>query len=142
MRVQRIDRDDGPIHLRFGGIVTDETSQESDSALLSSHEYGQQVLVSLRDVTLLNSSGIGMLLKMNRALHDQGGAMVVLDVPMSVRQVLDFMKLGKVLKIAENERFDVRGAHDWTPGGGVRKAEEAGGGYSYPRGMVPFTGSK
>jgi anti-anti-sigma factor len=111
VRVHRIARDEGPIYLRFGGIVTDESWHELDASLLSPDEYDQHVLVSLRDVTLLNSSGIGMLLKINRAMQTQGGMMILLDVPTAVRHVFDFMKLDKVLKIAENEQQ----AHEMLP---------------------------
>jgi stage II sporulation protein AA (anti-sigma F factor antagonist) len=90
--------------LRFGGIVIDEGSQDLNASLLDASEYGRHILISLRNVTLLNSSGIGMLLKLRRAIHQQGGKMVLLDVPANVRQVIDFMKLGQILPIADSEQ--------------------------------------
>ena len=45
-----------------------------------------------------------MLLKLNRSIKQEGGKMVLLDVPTGVRQVLQFMKLENLLPIAESEQ--------------------------------------
>ena len=103
MHAERIARDDDAIYLRFGGVVTDENPPELDSSLLDPSEHGRHVLLSLRDVILLNSSGIGMLLSLSRSIKEQGGKMALLDVPPNVQQVLQFMKLGDLLPIADNE---------------------------------------
>jgi stage II sporulation protein AA (anti-sigma F factor antagonist) len=104
VHAQRIPRTDDAILLRFGGIVVDEGTQDLNSSLLDKSEYSRNILISMRDVTLLNSNGIGMLLKVRRAIQAQGGKMILLDVPVNVRQVIDFMKLGQILQIANSEQ--------------------------------------
>jgi anti-anti-sigma factor len=104
VHAERIARGGDTIYIRFGGIVTDEYRAELDPSLLDKSEYGRALLISLRDVILLNSSGIGMLLNLNRAMKEQGGKMILVDVPTGVRQVLQFMKLGEILRIADNEQ--------------------------------------
>jgi anti-anti-sigma factor len=103
VHAERIPRDDA-VYLRLSGIVTDECTSDFDESLIDRSDYGRHVMLSLRDVILLNSSGIGMLLKLNRNIAQQGGKMVLLDVPANVRQVLQFMKLGNILPIAESEQ--------------------------------------
>jgi stage II sporulation protein AA (anti-sigma F factor antagonist) len=105
VRAERIPRGGDAIYLRLSGIVTDRNSNEFEPQLLDASEYGRHVLVSLRDVTLLNSSGIGMLLKAHREIQGQGGRLILLDLPANVRQVIDFMKLGKILQIADDEQM-------------------------------------
>jgi anti-anti-sigma factor len=104
VHVERIARDGNAIYVRFGGIVTDERQNELDSNVVAPSEYGGHAVLSLRDVILLNSRGIGMLLKLNRAMKDAGGRFVLVDVPVSVHQVLQYMKLDEVLRIARDEQ--------------------------------------
>jgi anti-anti-sigma regulatory factor len=104
VHVERIARDGDATYLRFGGIVTDDPRNDLDPGLVAPSDYGRGALLSLRDVTLLNSRGIGMLLKLNRAMKDAGGRMVLVDVPTSVQQVLRYMKLDDVLAIAGSEQ--------------------------------------
>jgi anti-anti-sigma factor len=104
VHVDRIAHDGDAIYLRFGGIVTDGHRDELDTNVMAPSQYGGRAMLSLRDVILLNSRGIGMLLKLNRAMKEAGGKMVLTEVPPSVQQVLQYMKLDEVLRIAGNEQ--------------------------------------
>ncbi len=104
VQVDRSETEPETIVLRFSGILTDGNDQTLDVSLLDEHEYGRPILVSLRDVTLLNSSGIGMLLNLQRRVNQCGGKLVIQHVPAYVKSVLDFMKLGQMLRIAHSEQ--------------------------------------
>jgi anti-anti-sigma factor len=104
VQVERIPRNDDQIQLRLAGVVVDDDRLLLDEQLLSCSHYNRHVLVSLRDVTLLNSQGIGLLLSVHRTLDASGGKMVLYEVPVHVRQVIDYMKLDHVLRIAGGQQ--------------------------------------
>lgn len=103
MRVERIESPNDAVILRFAGIVTDDSQRLLSPAELTEADFARRVLFCLRDVTLLNSTGIGFLLKLNKQVKDRGGKLILINLPPYVRQVIDFMKLAKVLSIAKSE---------------------------------------
>ena len=70
--------------------------------------YGRRVLVDLRRVDFVDSAGIGWLLRCNKRFREAGGMLVLHSIPPMVRQVLDFMKLYDVLRLADDEPAALR----------------------------------
>jgi anti-anti-sigma factor len=104
VKVQRSETDDKTLLLRLTGVFSDERETKPDLGVLTSEDYARPLLVSLRDVTLLNSTGIGLLLNLNRQTKEHGGRLVLVNVPAYVRQVLDYMRLGNILLIAKTDQ--------------------------------------
>lgn len=61
------------------------------------------VLISFEKVNFIDSTAIGWLISSNKQFRDAGGKMVIHTLQPSVRQVLDLLKVGKTVSIAENE---------------------------------------
>lgn len=96
--------DNNTVMLRLSGVVSDEREATPSFGVLEDQDYTRPLIVNLRDVTLLNSTGIGLLLSLNREAKEKGGKMVLMYVPSYVKQVLDYMRLGNVLMIAKNDQ--------------------------------------
>lgn len=104
MDITRQGSSDDAIVLRLAGVVVDDGRQVFDQAVLPDDDYARPIVVNLRDVTLLNSSGIGLLLRLQRSVKERGGKLVISNLSPQVRQAIDFMKLDKVLIIARDEQ--------------------------------------
>jgi anti-anti-sigma factor len=103
VQIERIEIGKDTIELRFAGIIIDDAQAAAEGNYLNSADYGRRILFNLRDVRLLNSLGIGLLLQINRRVRTDGGKFVIFNVPPNVRQVINFMKLDQVLSIAASE---------------------------------------
>ena len=62
-----------------------------------------RVLLDMSDTQYIDSSAIGWLIGTSKQLKDAGGTMVVHGVQPAVRQVLDLLKVGRVVPIVEDE---------------------------------------
>ena len=66
--------------------------------------YGRPILLSLRDVKLLNSQGVGWLLRTHQKCDDAGGQLVLHSLPQMARNVLKVMRLDQLLLMATDQR--------------------------------------
>lgn len=63
------------------------------------------VILSLKDLLFMDSSGLGVILGRYKQLKAKGGKMVVCDVNKSVYRLFELSGLFKILPIHENERL-------------------------------------
>ncbi|MFC5650881.1 anti-sigma F factor antagonist [Paenibacillus solisilvae] len=63
------------------------------------------VILSLKDLQFMDSSGLGVVLGRYKQLKAKGGKMVVCDVNQSVYRLFELSGLFKILPIHENERI-------------------------------------
>ena len=104
MQVECNQAEDGTMRIRLAGVVTDGRQTSLDDGGIGDSDYARPILVSFRDVTLLNSTGIGLLLQLNRRVRERGGQLVLHSLPPYIQQVISFMKLDKLLQIAKSEQ--------------------------------------
>lgn len=76
--------------------------EEPLEILLGPQAYSRQVLLDLRDVSYLDSSGVGWLLTCHKRMKQAGGLLVVHSFSPIVSNVLRVLKLEKVLMLADN----------------------------------------
>jgi len=62
-----------------------------------------RVLLNLDKTSYIDSSAIGWLIGTCRAFRDAGGRFVIHNVQPPVRQILDVLKVGRVVPTAEDE---------------------------------------
>jgi anti-anti-sigma factor len=109
--------DEGDLVLcRLEGDITvpDTEARDAFATLLGSACYGRTVLLSLAKTSFVDSSGIGWLIVNHRHFRDSGGQLILYDVPASVGQALEFVRLHSYLTIvadaaAARQRASVRG---------------------------------
>jgi stage II sporulation protein AA (anti-sigma F factor antagonist) len=62
------------------------------------------VVLSLKDLTFMDSSGIGVVLGRYKQLAGRGGKLVVCDVNPAVYRLFEMSGLFKILSVEENEQ--------------------------------------
>lgn len=72
-------------------------------AVLGSRWANHRILLDLRAVPFLDSSAIGWLMQSRRELEKGGGLIVLHSIQPRVRQILDLLRVGKVLPLVDNE---------------------------------------
>jgi anti-anti-sigma factor len=70
---------------------------------LARASYDRRVLLSLAEVTFVDSTGLGWLLKCNKLFRDAGGTLMIHSIPPVVLDVINVMRLSQVLKLFDDE---------------------------------------
>lgn len=71
--------------------------------LLGATWSNNRVLLDLTRCAYIDSSAIGWLMSTQKSFKQAGGTFVIYGVQPAVRQLLDMLKIGRVLPIAEGE---------------------------------------
>ena len=86
------------------------TSADIDAAgpnpmepILGRNWHQSRVLLDMSETQYIDSSAIGWLIGSSKQLKDGGGTLVVYGVQPAVRQVLDLLKVGRVVPLVEDE---------------------------------------
>ena len=100
------------------GRLTHSTmsSHESFDEFLKDN-LDQSVIVDLERLEIIDSTGIGWLLKKNREFSDNGGRLVLHSLQPNVAKVFGMMKLGAVLTVVDSENA----ANDLIANSGVEQ---------------------
>jgi anti-anti-sigma factor len=98
---------DGLIRLAATGNITSgdfDASGINPLATVLGPNYAQmRVVLDMSQCTYIDSSAIGWLIKTQKELKAAGGQFVLHSVQPSVRQVLDLLKVGRVVPIVDGE---------------------------------------
>jgi anti-anti-sigma factor len=81
----------------------DPTRRNPFESLLGSNWAGNRVLLNMQNAAYIDSSAIGWLMVSQKAFRDAGGAVVLYNVQPAVRQLVDVLKLTRVLPITNDE---------------------------------------
>ncbi|MBD2846823.1 anti-sigma F factor antagonist [Paenibacillus sp. IB182496] len=83
--------------------TADTVRQKMEEAIMRGGS--RHVILSLRELSFMDSSGLGVILGRYKLLKSKGGKMVVCDVNKSVHRLLELSGLFKIVDIHENERM-------------------------------------
>lgn len=99
---------DGLVKISTQGNIT---STDIDAAgpnplekILGKNWPQMRVLLDMNETQYIDSSAIGWLIGSGKHLREGGGAFVVYGVQPAVRQVLDLLKVGRVVPLVEDEQ--------------------------------------
>jgi len=99
-----INNEDGIAHLSAQGDATAvdfrPTAAHHFDALLGEDWPSRRVLLNMERVPYIDSSAIGWLIHAQRAFRAAGGKLVLHSISPSVRNVLDLLKIGRVVPLA------------------------------------------
>lgn len=97
---------EGLVKLSASGSITagnfDPSGKNPLERILGQNWASFRVILDMKQTTYIDSSAIGWLIGSHKAFKQQGGSMVLHDVPVSIRQMLDLLHVGKVVPIAAN----------------------------------------
>jgi anti-anti-sigma factor len=65
--------------------------------------FSTKVLLNMEKTDYIDSSAIGWLISCHKSFKDGGGTLIVHSVQPSVKQILDVLKIGRVVPIAKDE---------------------------------------
>ena len=99
---------EGFIRVATEGNITGTDFQSGDNKnpleqLLGMTWSNNKVLLNMERTQYIDSTAIGWLISCHKEFKAHGGTFVVHSVQPQVRQVLDLLKIGKVVPILENE---------------------------------------
>jgi anti-anti-sigma factor len=97
---------EGLVKLAASGSITaenfDPTGKNPLERMLGENWSTFRVILDIRQTTYIDSSAIGWLIGSHKAFKSGGGAMVLHDVPVNIRQMLELLHVDKVIPIAAN----------------------------------------
>jgi anti-anti-sigma factor len=104
MKLSVISSDNNLVHVRCEDKIsqeefTDET-EPLEELLSSQGGLRQKVLLDLERATFIDSSGIGWLLICHKHLRQAGGELIIHSVPPLIEQVLELVRLPKIIHVA------------------------------------------
>ena len=95
---------EGLVKLAAAGSITaanfDPSGKNPLERILGQNWASFRVLLDMKETTYVASSAIGWLIGSNKGFKQQGGALVIHDVPAAIKQMLDLLHVGKVIAIA------------------------------------------
>lgn len=98
---------EGMIRVATTGAITsadfDPTGKNPMQSLLGETWSTNRVLVNFEKTDYIDSSAIGWLIGTHKSFKADGGVVVIYNVQPGVRQILDVLKVGKVVPIADDE---------------------------------------
>lgn len=98
---------DGVVKIATEGNITsadiDAAGPNPMEKILGRNWFQSRVLLDMSDSQYIDSSAIGWLIGSSKQLRDGGGTLVVYGIQPAVRQVLDLLKVGRVVPLVEDE---------------------------------------
>ncbi len=98
---------DGVIRLSAVGSITsadfDAAGPNPLQGILGPNFASMRIVLDMEKCTYIDSSAIGWLIKTQKEMKTAGGQFVLYAVQPSVRQVLDLLKVGRVVQIVDTE---------------------------------------
>ena len=92
---------------RLSGELDHHTSElvryQMDEAILRGQV--SHVVLSLKDLTFMDSSGLGVILGRYKQIKAKGGKMVVCDMNPAVRRLFELSGIFKIVSVYDNERM-------------------------------------
>lgn len=82
--------------------TADSVRMQMEDAIMRGNS--DHVILSLKDLVFMDSSGLGVILGRYKLLKSRGGKMVVCDVNPAVHRLFELSGLFKILTIHDNER--------------------------------------
>ncbi len=89
-----------------GAITCSDFSSDGKNPLegvLGQNWPKNKISLNVEKVPFIDSAAIGWLIGTQRASHQQGGQIVLHSLQPSVRQVLDLLKVGRLVKLTDTE---------------------------------------
>lgn len=93
--------------VRLKGELDHHTAEQVKARMEQAIESGgcHNIILSLKHLSFMDSSGLGVILGRYKQLSAKGGRLVVCDINQAVQRLFQMSGLFKILTIEENERI-------------------------------------
>jgi len=96
----KVEREDSQVHLTLIGAVDNTAAEQLKSAFEEvCEEVPAVVKLDLSGVSTINSTGIGKILMLFKAVRKGNGAMEIVGISENLREIFQLTKLDKVIPI-------------------------------------------
>jgi anti-anti-sigma factor len=104
MKLKLVEIENGFVRVATEGPLTSADMSSSQDqhpleALLGQHWSNKKVLLDFDKTTYIDSSAIGWLINCQRKFKDGGGMLVLHSIPPTVLQILNVLKIGKLIPL-------------------------------------------
>lgn len=92
--------------VRLKGELDHHTAEAVKARMEEAIESGncRNIILSMKNLSFMDSSGLGVILGRYKQITSKGGKMIVCDVNPSVYRLFQMSGMFKILSIADNER--------------------------------------
>ena len=98
---------DGIIRVATEGNITtadfEAGAKNPFETLLGATWFSTKVLLNMEKTDYIDSSAIGWLIACQKSFRDGGGALIAHSVQPSVKQILDVLRIGRVVPLVKDE---------------------------------------
>jgi stage II sporulation protein AA (anti-sigma F factor antagonist) len=101
---------DNVLCVRLQGELDHHTSgqlREQVEAALDQHRI-KHILLNLKQLTFMDSSGLGVILGRYKRIKNANGEMVVCAISPSMKRLFEMSGMFKIIRLEENEDFALR----------------------------------
>jgi stage II sporulation protein AA (anti-sigma F factor antagonist) len=93
--------------VRLKGELDHHTAEAVKAQMESAITKGEinHIVLSMKDLTFMDSSGIGVIIGRYKQITSKGGKMIVCDVNPAVYRLFELSGMFKILTFHENERL-------------------------------------
>lgn len=100
---EKYDRDNCVVIMLKGRILEAESIQQVVDTVRNDIENGTRCFImDMGGIEILNSIGIGMLVRTVKAVNETGGKVIFTSVPPKIHELLQIIKLNSVMDIAQS----------------------------------------
>jgi stage II sporulation protein AA (anti-sigma F factor antagonist) len=92
--------------VRLSGELDHHSAQTVKATLEEAIERGRvhHIVLSLKDLSFMDSSGLGVILGRYKQIANRGGKMVVCDVNKAVYRLFELSGMFKIVQVEDDER--------------------------------------
>lgn len=138
---------DVPIVVCSGRIVEGAEASALEQHVLGESEKSPHLVLHLGGVDFIDSSGIGLLVRLATRLRNANGGLGLCAVPPRIRELLTVTRLHRILEPHESEADAISAAFrqgadpaDWTTGRGILCVEPSADVLAYVRELLRSAG--
>lgn len=101
LSIETSGRDDGAVELLLKGELDLSTMTQLDEALDQAEAWSKHVILDLRELEFVDSSGLHAVLRVDRRLQESGGELTIVRGPRSVERLFKLTGLDTRLRIVD-----------------------------------------
>ena len=102
---------DGVVHVVLGGELDITAVPELDAALRLAWASSEVIVLDLRELEFIDSSGVRLMVEADRRIRRAGGRLIVVRGPWEIDWLFVLLGIDRVLELVDSSPLSRRAAH-------------------------------